>query len=249
MIFPRAVALLAALFALPAQAVELKVFSGNGSRAAVVELTQRFEKETGNKVTVDFAVNPTVQKRVEDGEQFDLAVLNPPTLDTLIKEGKIKGDTRRVIGRIGIGMAIAADKPKPDISTVDAFKKALLDAKAVAFPGDGASGKYFNSLVDRLGMREQLKDKLRPMPGEYNVEVVAKGDIDVVVVVASRIYGVPGAQLVGLIPAELQTWIGFATAVSANARQPEAAAALTRYLTAPGAEPFLRQMGMEPFVE
>ena len=231
------------------KAAELKVLSGNGARAAVAELSARFERATGVKVAVDFAVNPTVQKRVEGGEAFDVAVLNPPTLDALIKEGKVVKDTRAVIGRIGLGVAMAANAPAVDVSTVEGFKRVLLNAKAIAYPGDGASGKYFASLVERMGLSDQLKDKLRPMPGEYNVEVVAKGDIDVVVVVASRIYGVPGARLVGLIPPELQTWIGFATGVSANARDPGLARKLTRYFTAPTAEPLLRQMGMEPFVE
>jgi molybdate transport system substrate-binding protein len=190
-----------------------------------------------------------VRKRIEDGEAFDVAVLNPPTLDPLIDEGKIVRNTRGVIGRIGIGVAMAANAPAVDVSTVEGFKRVLLNAKAVAYPGDGASGKYFAALVERMGIADQMKGKLRPMPGEYNVEVVAKGEIDVVVVVASRIYGVPGARLVGLIPSELQTWIGFATGVSANARDPGLARQLTRYFTAPAAEPLLRQMGMEPFVE
>ena len=176
-------------------------------------------------------------------------MLNPPPLDALIQQGKVVKETRAVIGRIGLGVAMATNAPVVDVSTVEGFKRVLLNARAVAYPGDGASGKYFASLVDRMGLADQLKGKLRPMPGEYNVEVVAKGDIDVVVVVASRIYGVPGARLVGLIPPELQTWIGFATGVSANAREPELARKLTRYFTAPTAEPLLRQMGIEPFVE
>jgi molybdate transport system substrate-binding protein len=103
--------------------------------------------------------------------------------------------------------------------------------------------------VKRLGITDQMKTKLMPMPGEYNVEVVATGEADMVVVVASRIYGVKGVDMIGLIPPELQTWIGFATGVGANARDPELAGKLTRYLTAPTSEAFLRQMGIEPFVE
>jgi molybdate transport system substrate-binding protein len=87
------------------------------------------------------------------------------------------------------------------------------------------------------------------MPGEYNVEVLATGEVEMVVVVASRIYGVKGAQLVGLIPTELQTWIGFAAGVSATAKEPEQARRLVKYFTSPQSEPFLRQMGLQPFVE
>jgi len=235
--------------ALPAQAGEIKVLSGNGGRAAVSELSARFERETGNTVTIDFAVNPTVRKRVEAGEQFDVAVLNPPTLDPLIKEGKIVAESRGVIGRIGLGVGMKEGGPKPDVSTVEGFRKALLGAKAVAYPEEGASGIYFASLVKRLGIENEMKSKLKPMPGEYNVEVVATGEADMVVVVASRMFGVKGVQMVGLIPNELQTWIGFATGVSANARDPELARKLTTYFVAPTSEPFLREMGMQPFVE
>jgi molybdate transport system substrate-binding protein len=241
----------AAFLASPAnaQAAELKVLSGNGGRVAVAELSARFEKETGHKVTIDFAVNPQVRKRVLEGEAFDVAVLNPPVLDELIKAGKVKGDTRTVIGRIGIGVGIKQGAPRPDLSTAEGFKKALLAAKKVAYPEEGASGIYFANLVKRLGIEEEMKSRLMPMPGEYNVEVVADGQADMVVVVASRIYGVKGVDMVGLLPNELQTWIGFAGGVSAGAREPELAARLVKAFAAPSADPFLRQIGLEPFVE
>ncbi len=232
-----------------AGAGELKVLSGNGGRAAVSELSARFERETGHKVVVEFAVNPTVRKRIEAGEAFDVAVLNPPTLDPLIQQGKVLADSRAVIGRIGLGVGIKAGAPRPDLSTVEGFKQALLNTKSVAYPEEGASGIYFTSLVTRLGIAEEMKSRLRPMPGEYNVEVVATGEAEMVVVVASRMFGVKGVEVAGLLPPELQTWIGFATGVSARAKDPALARQLTRYFTAPSAEPLLREIGMEPFVE
>ncbi len=232
-----------------AQAVELKVLSGNGSRPAVIALCAQFERATGHKVVVEFAVNPTVKKKIELGEAFDVTVLNPPVLDELIKQGLVVPDTRAVIGRIGLGAAIRAGAPRPDISTAEAFKRTLLSVNSVAYPGDGASGKYFVSLIDRLGIATEMKPKMRPMPGEYNVEVVADGGVDMVVVVASRIYGVPGVDMLGLIPNELQTWIGFATGVSANTQQGDAARALAKFMTAPTAAAVLRPIGIEPFVE
>ena len=232
-----------------AQAVELKVLSGNGSRPAVIALTQQFEKATGHKVTVDFFVNPDVKKKIEGGEYFDVTVLNPPVLDELIKQGKVAADSRAVIGRIGLGAAIKAGAPKPDISTVEGFKKTMLSINSVAYPGDGASGIYFVSLLDRMGIGAEMKPKLRPMPGEYNVEVVATGTVDMVVVVASRIYGVPGVDMLGLIPKELQTWIGFATGINPQSKHAEAARALTKFLSTPPADAVLKPIGIEPFVE
>ena len=244
---------LAALaFALPlvqASAAEITVLSGNGGRPVVIELSGRFEKETGHKVNIDFAVNPQVRKRVLDGEAFDVTVLNPPVLDELIKAGKVKADTRTVIGRIGIGVGIKQGAPRPDLSSAEGFKKALLAAKKVAYPEEGASGIYFANLVKRLGIEEEMKSRLMPMPGEYNVEVVADGAADMVVVVASRIYGVKGVDMVGLLPDELQTWIGFAAGVSAGAKDPDLALKLVKALAAPSAEPFMRQVGLQPFVE
>ncbi len=235
--------------AVPVRAAEIKVLSGNGSRGPVSELCAQFERATGHKVNVTFAVNPEVRRRIEGGEDFDVAILNPPVLDELITQGRIVAGTRAVIGRAGIGVAIGEHAPKPDISTVAAFKRTLLNAKSVAYPGDGASGKYFVSLIDRLGMTAEMKPRMRPMPGEYNVEVVATGEVDLVVVVASRIAGVPGVQLAGLIPQELQTWIGFTGGVGTRAKQPAAARALVQFLTAPAAAPVLVKAGIQPFVE
>jgi len=236
-------------FAHVAQAVELKVLSGNGSRPAVIALTKQFEQATGHKVNVDFFVNPDVKKKIEAGEYFDVTVLNPPVLDELIKQGKVAANSRAVIGRIGLGAAIKSGAPKPDISTVEGFKKTMLSINSVAYPGDGASGIYFVSLLDRMGIGAEMKAKLRPMSGEYNVEVVATGTVDMVVVVASRIYGVPGVDMLGLIPKELQTWIGFATGVNPESRHAEAAKALTKFLSTPPADAVLKPIGIEPFIE
>ena len=232
-----------------AQAVELKVLSGNGSRPAVIALCQQFEAATGHKVTVEFAVNPRAKKKIQDGEPFDVTVLNPPTLDRVIQSGQVRADTRRVIGRIGLGVGIRQGAPLPDIRTVEGFKKALLATRSVAYPGEGASGIYFESLIQRLGLETEMKPRMRPMSGEYNVEGVARGEVDMVVVVASRMYGVPGVQVVGLIPDELQTWIGFAAAVATRSAHPAQAQALVRFMTSPPADLTLRPIGIEPFVE
>jgi molybdate transport system substrate-binding protein len=228
---------------------EVKVVSGNGARAAISELAARFARESGYKVTIEFAVNPEVRRRIEEGERFDVAILNPPVLDALIKQGKVAGETRAVLGRSGIGVGAREGAPKPDISTVEAFKRTLLEAKSVAYPAEGASGKYFVGLLERLGIAAEMKEKLRPMPAEYNVEVVGRGEAELVVVVASRISGVRGVQFVGRIPEELQTWIGFTAGVARDSKEPEAARALLRFFTAPAAAQVLKDTGVEPFVE
>ena len=244
LLFAAALALL--LNVATAQSAELKVLSGNGAKAAVRELCTQFEKATGNKIDLRFEVNADLKKKIEAGERFDVAVLNPPVIDALIKDGKLVAGSRADIGRAGLGVAVRSGTPKPDIATVEAFKRALLAAKAVAYPGKGASGLYFVSLLDRLGIKAEMQSKLKPMAAEDTVEVVARGEADMVVVVATRIVGVAGVDVVGPIPDELQTKIGFAAGLSASAKEPEVAKALIRFLTAPAAASTLKAKGVEP---
>jgi molybdate transport system substrate-binding protein len=250
--FSKAISLFALTLAMAcstAQAAEIKVLSGNGAKAAVTELGAQFERISGHKVTIHFEVNPGVKKRIDDGEAFDLAVLNPPFLDEQIKNGKVVASTRTVLGRAGIGAAIKAGAPRLDISTEEGFKNALLAAKSVAYPGEGASGRYFVTVVERMGLTKEMATRMRPMPAEYNVEVVATGEVDMVVVVASRINGVPGVQSLGTIPQALQTWIGFTAGLSSKAKEQAAAKEMLKFFTSPAAEKILRDKGVEPFVE
>jgi molybdate transport system substrate-binding protein len=232
-----------------AQAADIKVLSGSGARAAVLGLIARFDHATGNNTTVEFAVNPETKAKILAGQPFDIAILNPPVLDDLIKRERIAAQTRTVIGRAGIGVGVREGAPKPDISSVEAFKRTLLSAKSVAYPAEGASGKYFASLVNRLGIAAEMKPRMRPASAAYNVEMVASGEADLVVVVASRISGVPGVQLVGRIPQELQTWIGFTAGLSSRPREPQAARAMLRFFRTPEAAAVLKTNGVEPFVE
>jgi molybdate transport system substrate-binding protein len=229
----------------PAYSVELKVLSGNGPKAAVRELCSQFEKATGNKIDLRFGVNPEVKRRIDAGESFDVVVGNPPIVDALIKDGTVIGP-RSDIGRSGLGVAVKSGAPKPDISSVAAFKQALLASKAVAFPGKGASGIYFISLLDRLGIKAKMQGKLKPMEAEDTVEVVARGEADMVVVVATRIVDVPGVDVVGPIPDELQTKIGFAAGLAKNAKDVDAAKGLIRFLSAPSAAATLKAKGVDP---
>jgi molybdate transport system substrate-binding protein len=140
----------------------------------------------------------------------------------------------------------SSDVCSSDLSTFDAFKRTLLAAKAVAYPARGASGIYFVSLLDRMGIKDQMQGKLKPTNAEDTAEVVARGEADMVVVVATRLVGVAGLDVVGPIPEELQTKIGFAAGLSASAKDADAAKALILFLSAPSAAPTLRANGVEP---
>jgi molybdate transport system substrate-binding protein len=227
-------------------AADIKLLSGNGARAAVAELAREFERASGHRVAIRFEVNAALKRKIEAGEPFDAVVLNPPVLDELAARGLIVPGTRADIGRAGLGVGMRTGAPKPDIGSVAAFRRALIAANSVAYPSEGASGIYFVSLVDRLGIRAEMAPRLKPMPAEDAVEIVARGEAELVVAVASRIVGVPGVELVGFIPPDLQTSIGFTAAVGAVAREPEAARALVGFLSAPAAARILRALGVEP---
>jgi molybdate transport system substrate-binding protein len=229
-----------------ARAAALKVLSGNGPRAAVRELCRRFGDAHGFTIDLAFDVNPEVIRRGEAGEPFDVAVGNPPTIEALIGSGKVVPGSLTDFGRSGLGVAVRSGAPRPDLSSAEAFRRGLLACKTVAFPGEGASGRYFVSVVERLGIAQEMQGKLAPMAAEDCVEVVARGDADVVVVVATRIVDVPGVEYAGPIPEALQTKIGFAAGLSASARNPEMAKALICFLAAPEAKATLRAKGVEP---
>lgn len=233
------------LVASPANAAGLKVLSGNGPKAAVKQLCAEYERITGGKIELKFGVNPEVKKKIEAGENFDVVIGNPPIIDALIKDGLVVGP-RADFGRSGLGVAVRAGAPKPDLSSVEAFKKTLLAAKAVAYPGLGASGIYFVGLLDRMGIKDAMQAKLKPMVAEDTVEVVARGEADMVVVVATRIVDVAGVDVVGPIPSELQTHIGFAAGLSVAAQNQDTGKGLIAFLRSPAAGAILKAKGVEP---
>ena len=141
---------------------------------------------TGNKIDLRFGVNPEVKKKIDAGRKSSMFVVgNPPIIDALIKDSMVVGP-RTDFGRAGLGVAVRQGAPKPDISSVEAFKRTLLAAKAVAYPGKGASGLYFVSLLDRMGIKAEMQGKLKPMEAEDTVEVVARGEADMVVATTAR---------------------------------------------------------------
>ena len=227
-------------------ALTLRVLSGNGPRASVRELCSQFAHATGYAVDTRFEVNPDVVKKAQAGEVFDVAVGNPSTIEQLIASGHVVANSYVGIGSAGLAVGMRAGAPRPDLTTVDGFRRALVGAKAVAFPAHGASGLYFVSLLDRMGVKDEMHGRLKPMPAEDCVEVVARGEADFVVVVATRMVGVSGIEIAGPIPEALQTKIGFAAGMSAATKEPGAAQALLTFLSAPSAAATLRANGVEP---
>jgi molybdate transport system substrate-binding protein len=229
-----------------AHAAEIHVLCSVGLKAVMDDLAPQFERASGHKVVVKYGLASGLKQQIETGEPFDLAVLTPPLIDDLIKQGKLTAGTNAVIARSGLGLMIRAGARKPDVSTTEAFKRSLLAAKGIAFAKEGASGVAFSALIQRLGIADTLKPKLKPTStgGEVN-DLVVRGGADFGVLPLSEILPVKGAELGGMFPADVQNYIIMTAAVSASPKQSAAAQDLIKFLTSPAVLPAIKAKGMD----
>ena len=179
------------------------------------------------------------------GGPFDLAILVPASLDALIKEGKVQPETRVDVARSAIGVAVKAGSPKPETDTAEALRRTLLAAKSISYSGEGASGKYFTGLLERLGIAAEVTPKLRPLPSGEAVAPVAKGEVEMAVITLANILGVPGVEIAGLLPRDMQHYTVYTAGVATTSRHAEAAKALIALLMAPDTTPAIEAAGME----
>lgn len=231
-----------------AAAVEIKVLTAGAFKQVLLALVPDFEKQTGHKVTVENDTVGALTKRIEGGEVFDVAVLTPRAVDDLAAKGKFAAGSRQNLARVGVGVVVREGTPKPDISSVDAFKKSLLAAKSVAYidpAAGGSSGIYVSGLLDKLGIGPEVKAKAKLIPGGAVAAHIAKGEAEVGIHQISEILPVKGIVLVGPLPAEIQNYTVYAAGVGASAKQAEAAKALIKALSGAAAAEVLKSKGME----
>jgi molybdate transport system substrate-binding protein len=229
---------------LAAEAVEIKVLSGVAIGPAVRELGSQFERTTGHKLVMQFGSLGELKRQIDNGEIFDVVIVTPALIDDLAKQGKIAADTRANFARSGLGVGVRAGSPKPDVSSTDAFKRTLLNAESVAYAKEGAAGLYFVSLLDRLGIADDMKGKLKPTDGNP-VKAVVSGEAEIVVANIPPILDEPGLELAAAIPSELQNYIAFTAALGSAAPSAEAGKALIGFLTSEGAVTVIKAKGME----
>ncbi len=227
-----------------AGAAEITVLAGMGVVSGVRDVAPAFERATGHKVIVSFEAGPSLMQKVNAGAPADLVTHYPDVIDDLIKQGKVV-DSRVDFARAGIGVAVKAGAPKPDIGSTEAFKHAMLAAKSIAY-STGASGIIAAKLMERLGIAEQLKDKIKLVDGVPVAEIVAKGEAEIGMQQINVILPVAGADYVGPLPAELQGYVDFAVGVLAVSKQRDAAQALVKFMSSPEVAPLIRKSGMEP---
>jgi molybdate transport system substrate-binding protein len=221
---------------------EIKLLASTGVRAALVELLPQFEARTGHKVNADFAVIVVLKRRIDAGEDFDVVIPSPAVVDELIREGKVRTETRVPFARTGLALAVAKGMPRPDISNVENFKRALLEAKSVAYAKEGASGKNFLEILDRLGIAAEMESKIKPTSGGNAIQ---NGEADMAISGMGPTMEMPGSQYLGGIPPQLQRYVTFAAGVSAQTKYIEAAMALLRFLTSPAAAAVFEAKGLE----
>jgi molybdate transport system substrate-binding protein len=230
-------------------AAEIKVLTAGAFKQVVLALVPDFERQTGNKVVVDNDTAGALTKRIEGGEAFDLAVLTPAALSSLTSKGKLVAGSQVSLARVGVGVVVKEGAPKPDISSVGAFKRALIAAKSVAYidpAAGGSSGIYVAGLLDKLGLAAEVNTKAKLIAGGAVAEHIANGEAELGIHQISEILPVKGITLVGPLPAEIQNYTIYAAALGANAREGEAAKALLKALSGPAAADVLKAKGMEP---
>lgn len=253
--FPGRVSLLRAQFALafaasalPATAADIKVLTAGAFKPVVQALAPTFERDTGHRLVVDNDTAGALARRIGAGEVFDVVVLTPAALETLARDGRVQAASVQRVARVAIGVAVKKGAPRPDIGSVDVFTKMLLEARAVALidpAAGGSSGIYLAGLFEKLGIAPQLRAKAVLVPGGLVAQRLVTGEADIALHQISEILAVPGADLVGPIPAAIQNYTVYAAALSAGARDADAARAFISLLAGEAARAVLKDKGME----
>ena len=232
-----------------ANAAEVKVLSAGAFKQVVLALVPEFQSQTGNTVTVDNGTTGQLKKRIDGGEAFDIVVITPAVVDEMIASGKVvAGSDVKLVG-VGIGVVVKEGAPKPDISTVEKFKQALLAAKSVAYidpASGGSSGIYIDKLLVKLGIADQIRPKAKLKKGGHVADFIVSGEAELGIHQISEIVPVKGVTLVGPLPKEIQNTTTYAAGLSASAKNKAAAEALIKTLSGPAATAVLKSKGMEP---
>ena len=221
---------------------EIKIYTARALATVLKEIGSTFERATGTRLDVVTGYSPTMVAQLNAGEPFDVVVSLPGAIDDLARNGKVLAETRRRLVRAGNGVEVRAGAAKPDIGSTETFKRTLLDAKSIGYLQ--VSG--VPQLVEHLGIAEVIRPKVTIPDADIVSELVARGTLEIGVVVATQILTTPGVELVGPLPPEIQIYATFEGAVSSETKVPDAARVLLEFLTGPIAIPVIKMQGMEP---
>jgi molybdate transport system substrate-binding protein len=228
------------------QAAEIRVLSTQATEEAYRELVPEFEKATGHKVATTFTGTLDANKRLAAGEGYDLLIMSASSIDEHIKGGKVAPGSRVDLAKSGVGVGVKSGAPKPDISTTDALKKAILAARSIGY-STGPSGVYVVGLFQRMGIADDIKGKLKQTPtGVFVGSIIASGEAEIGFQQVSELSHFAGVDYVGPLPADVQQFTMFSSGIIAGAKEADGAKALVKFITAPAAAAAFKKRGMEP---
>ncbi len=232
-----------------ATAADLKVLTTGAFKQVVLALVPDFEKQTGHKVTIDNGTAGELKKRIDGGEAFDVLVTTPKDIDAFTAAGKVAPGSKVLLASVGVGVVVKEGAAKPDISTVDKFKQALLAAKSVAYidpASGGSSGIYVDKLLEKLGIADQIRPKAKLKKGGHVADLVVNGEAELGIHQISEIVPVKGGALVGPLPKDIQNTTTYAAGLSTTTKSKDAAQTLIKTLSGSAAAAVLKSKGMEP---
>lgn len=241
-----AVALSAAVFLIqaPTYAADIRLLSAGAVRPVMGVLGPQFENASGHRVASTYGTGPEVLKLIEAGEAFDVAIADPSSIDRLIKSGKINSGSRVQIGRIGLGIGVRSGAKKSNIASSEDFRQTLLAANSVAYIGAGASGPVVIRILEKLGISNEMKNKLRPAGIPQNIAAVASGEVDILIMPIPMILAASGVELAGAVPLEYQDYIVLIAGVAAGA-EGGAGEALIKHLLSSEANAVFKTKGFD----
>lgn len=232
-----------------ASAAEIKVYSTIGVKSVIEELAPKFEKETGNKLNISWGLISAFTKKAQEGDVPDVLVVSRAGIDTLTKDGKIAAGGPTLASSV-FAIAVKQGAPKPDISSADALKKALLAARAVGYTGPatgGATGIFFTKVIERLGIAAEIKAKSKfPPPAGFVGDLLVNGEVDLGVQSKPELASTVGVEVVGPFPGDLANTMVFAAGVGAASPNSEVGKALVKFLTSPEAQAVFKAKGFDP---
>ena len=232
----------------PASAVEIRLLSASALHPVIDALIPDFEKSSGHKVTVAYGTAGAVADGVQKGEAADIVISSVPMIDRLQAQGKVVAGDRVIIAKVGVGAFVRKGAGKPDISSVDAFKRSMLAARSIAYPdpaGGGASGIYVASLLERLGLAAEMKPKTKLSTLGTLYASVASGEVEIGFNQVSEILAQPTVELAGPLPPAIQNYTQFIAGIVTGSGQTDAASALVTFLYSPAAKAVLKAKGFE----